>query len=106
MTATMLGTNRELQALHRGLLLQIAHREQLLRKSGDPQWVRSKLANLKRQAELIETAIANRRLEAAKPVVNFYRWLDGDGALSERPVEVKVMLRALGPSGREPPLAG
>ena len=102
MIPTMLGTNRELRALHRGLLTKIAHREQILRKSGDPHWVRSKLANLQRQAALIETALANRRLEAAKPVVNFSRWLDGAGALSERPIEVEVMLRALSDGGESP----
>ena len=103
----MLGTNRELKTMQRRLLQQIAHREFVLRKSNDPAWVRSKLANLRRQAALIETALANRRLEAAQPVVDFYRWLDGAGALSERPVEVEVMLRALShDTGEPPPRAG
>jgi hypothetical protein len=82
----MLGTNRDLEFMRRRLAEQIGRLEFLLaRGCYDPAAVAKKLGRMRTHQQTIDTTLINRRIEASKPVVDFFRWLDGNGAVYDLP---------------------
>jgi hypothetical protein len=50
--------------------------------TSDRAWVSARLTALDRERLAVSAILANRRLEAAKKVVVFSRWLTGNGVIS------------------------
>jgi hypothetical protein len=101
----MLGTNRELEGMRRRLTAQIGRLEFVLARGPyDPAAVAQKLGRMRSHKQTIDTTLINRRIEASKPVVDFFRWLDGNGAVYDLPEYVENISS---PSdGGEPSQAG
>jgi hypothetical protein len=76
----MLGTNRQFEALMLGLNLRIANMERAV-LAGAAGSSASMLEDLWARRRSLRLLVLNRRVEAAKPVVDFQRWRDGNGAL-------------------------
>jgi hypothetical protein len=77
----MLGTNRQYEAALESLERQIPRIEAaLLRQDSSPN-LASGLADLWARRRILKLLMLNRRVEAAKRVVDFRRWRDGNGAL-------------------------
>jgi hypothetical protein len=76
----MLGTTRQFEALMQGLDARISDLERaiLAGKAGANAGVLEDLWARRRSLRLL---VLNRRVEAAKPVVDFQRWRDGNGVL-------------------------
>jgi hypothetical protein len=101
----MLGTNRELQGMRRRLVERIGRLEfDLARGCYDPAAVAQKLGRMRGHQQTIDTTLINRRIEASKPVVDFFRWLDGNGAVYDLPDSIEAVLPAS--DGDEPSQAG
>lgn len=101
----MLGTNRDLEGMRRRLVDQIGRLEFMLaRGCYDPAAVAHKLGRMRGHQQTIDTTLINRRIEASKPVVDFFRWLDGNGAVYGLPSSIETLLPPLG--GGEPSQAG
>jgi hypothetical protein len=77
----MLGTNRQFETLMRHLDGQIIGIEQLLVNGASPAAATPELDELWRKRRALRLLLLNRKIEAAKPVVDFTRWRDGNGAL-------------------------
>jgi hypothetical protein len=78
---TMLGTNRQFDSLLRTLDQQIGMMEKLLIQGKSPAGLASSLEELWSHKRMLKLLLLNRRIEAAKPLVDFQRWRDGNGAL-------------------------
>ena len=76
----MLGTNHHFETLIRTLDARIGMMERTLLQSGDAR-VGGVLEELWARRRSLRLLILNRRVEAAKPVVDFQRWRDGNGAI-------------------------
>lgn len=76
----MLGTNRQLEALMRGLDLRIADLERAILQ-GTAGLSASVLEDLWARRRSLRLLVVNRRIEAAKPVVDFQKWRNGNGAI-------------------------
>jgi hypothetical protein len=79
--ATMLlGTNRQFESLIRSLDTQIGKLERAVldNTAGRSAMLLDELWARRRSLQLL---MLNRRVEAAKPVVNFQKWRDGNGAI-------------------------
>jgi hypothetical protein len=101
----MLGTNHELQGIRHRLVEQIGRLEFLLaRGCYDPAAVAQKLGRMRHHQQTIDTTLINRRIEASKPVVDFFRWLDGNGAVYDLPDVIETAAYPAG--GGEPSEAG
>jgi hypothetical protein len=101
----MLGTNHELHEIRRRLVEQIGRLEFLLaRGCYDPAAVAQKLGRMRHHQQTIDTTLINRRIEASKPVVDFFRWLDGNGAVYDLPDVIEITEHSAG--GDEPSQAG
>jgi hypothetical protein len=75
----MIGTNRDLKSIQRILDCRIMELKQLARGGSDPAWNSARLTALGHQRIAVSAILANRRIEAAKKVVVFSRWLTGTG---------------------------
>lgn len=53
--------------------------KQLARGGSDPAWISARLTALGRERIAVSAILGNRRIEAAKKVVVFSRWLTGSG---------------------------
>jgi len=78
---SMIGTNRELKSIQRSLDRQIIELSRLARAAPHKSSASDRLTELGRQRIRISAVLANRRIEAAKRVVELSRWLTGNGAL-------------------------
>ncbi|HZS84998.1 MAG TPA: hypothetical protein VFA50_19130 [Stellaceae bacterium] len=76
----MLGTNRQFEGLIRTLDSQIGKLEQSVLHGGDGR-VGPVLEELWARRRSLRLLILNRRVEAAKPIVDFQKWRDGNGAI-------------------------
>ena len=76
----MLGTNRQFEALIHSLETQIAKLEYSVRQ-GTAGRAGAMLEELCARRRSLRLLILNRRVEAAKPVVDFQTWRDGNGAI-------------------------
>ena len=79
----MLGTNRQFETLMLALNGRIANLERAV-LSGTAGSSASMLEDLWARRRSLKLLVLNRRVEAAKPVVDFQRWRDGNGALDLR----------------------
>jgi hypothetical protein len=77
----VIGTNRDLKSLQRSLDAEFAALSRLADRTHDQSWIPVRLAAVGRWRIAIAATLANRRIEAAKQVVDFTRWYDGNGAL-------------------------
>jgi len=76
----MLGTDAQFRALIRRLDFRIAAlRQSAAAERGGP--ARALLEELAAQRQSLCLVLINRRVEAAKTVVDYQKWRDGDGAL-------------------------
>ena len=96
----MIGTNRDLKSIQRILDCRIMELKQLARGASDPAWISARLTALGRERIAVSAILANRRIEAAKKIVDLSCWFSGNGALSGDPVN-----RATAGRTRKPPMA-
>jgi hypothetical protein len=88
----MIGTNRDLAEMQQILDREIL-RLNLLAGSRGPGGIDQRLALMCRQRISVCAALVNRRIEAANKVVEFSRWVSGNGALGS-PVGEPNRMRA------------
>jgi low affinity Fe/Cu permease len=102
----MIGTNRDLVQMQQILDREIFRLNRLAGGPRGPGGIETRLARMCRQRISICAALVNRRIEAANKVVEFSRWVSGNGALGgplgepERAKAVADMARR-GGGGRE-----
>jgi hypothetical protein len=77
----MLGTNRQFQTLLRHLDAQISGMERVLVNGASSGAAAPALEELWRKRRTLHLLLLNRKIEAARPVVDFQKWRDGNGAL-------------------------
>jgi hypothetical protein len=77
--AVMLGTNRQFEALMLGLNVRITNMERAV-LAGTAGSSAAMLEDLWARRRSLRLLMLNRRVEAAKPIVDFQRWRDGNGA--------------------------
>jgi len=77
----VIGTNRDLMAAQRLLNSEIAALCKLPDDKSRRRWVSGRLLALQRKRIAICATLVNRRIEAAKPVVDLACWYNGNGAL-------------------------
>jgi|SRR5271166_4848144 len=78
----MIGTNRDLELIQRVLDCRILELKQFGSAAPDQAWVSGQLAALGRERITVSAILVNRRLEAAKKVVDLTRWFTGNSAFS------------------------
>ena len=76
----MLGTNRQFEALIDRIETQITKLELSVRE-GSAEREAAMLEDLCARRQALCLLLLNRRVEAAKPVVDFETWRDGNGAI-------------------------
>jgi len=79
----MIGTNRDLKSIQRHLDCRIMALSRPAGAAAEQAWVTDQLTALARQRITVSSILANRRIEAAKQVVDFSRWLSGNGILCD-----------------------
>ena len=77
----MIGTNRDLKSMQRILDWRITELKQLADDAPEQNWISDRLAFLSRQRIAVCATLVNRRIEAARHVVDLSRWFNGNGAL-------------------------
>jgi hypothetical protein len=77
----VIGTNRDLMAVQRLLNAEIAALCKLPHDKSRRRWTSGRLLALQRKRIAICATLVNRRIEAAKPVVDLACWFNGNGAL-------------------------
>ena len=77
----MIGTNRDLMAVQRLLNSEIVALCKLPDDKSRGRWASVRLLALQRKRIAICATLVNRRIEAAKPVVDLACWFNGNGAL-------------------------
>jgi hypothetical protein len=77
----MLGTNRQFEASLAALERQIPRIEAALLYGSESPNLAGGLAELWARRRVLKLLMLNRQVEAAKHVVDFRRWRDGNGAL-------------------------
>ncbi len=77
----MIGTNRDLLQVELLLDGEIRRLKRLAADRAAPNWVHRRLALMCRQRISVCATLVNRRIEAARPVVDVSRWVSGNGAL-------------------------
>ena len=89
----MVGTNRQFEALLRSVNARIASLEHaVLHGAARPD--AALLGELWARRQALRLVLVNRRVEAAKPVVEFRAWRDGNGAVYDCAVPIGVSRRA------------
>jgi hypothetical protein len=77
----MLGTNGQFQSILRQVDGQIGALERAVAHGETPGRVAPALEELWARRRALKLLLLNRKVEAAKKVVDFQRWRDGNGAL-------------------------
>ena len=77
----MIGTNQDLVEMQQILDREITRLNRLTAGTRGPGWFENRLGLLCRQRISVCAALVNRRIEAANKVVEFSRWVSGNGAL-------------------------
>ena len=77
----MIGTNQDLVEMQQILDREILRFNRLTAGTRGPGWIENRLDLLCRQRISVCAALVNRRIEAANQVVEFSRWVSGNGAL-------------------------
>jgi hypothetical protein len=81
----MLGRNSEYEAMIADVDQKIEERERALLSGHLVAGTAATLSDLRETRQTIRMLLLNRRIEAAKRVVDLARWKDGNGALYRRP---------------------
>ena len=81
----MLGRNRDYEAMIADIDQKIDERERAMLSGRLVAGTAATLSDLRETRQTIKMLLLNRRIEAAKRVVDFARWKDGNGALYRRP---------------------
>lgn len=81
----MIGTNRELMSIQRILDCRILALRQSINGVPDPDCIAARLTALGRERIAVSAIPANRRIEAAKKVVDLTRWFTENSAFSDGP---------------------
>jgi hypothetical protein len=92
----MLGTNRQYQSLLRQVDGQIGSLERAIAHGQAPGRTAPALEELWARRRALKLLLLNRKVEAAKRVVDFQRWRDGNGAvhLCDGPAQPDRRVRA------------
>jgi len=77
----MLGTNSQIEVLLLQLEDEIGRLERLIRREGVVAGRSELLKEMWARRRTLRQLMARRRIEAAKPVVDFQKWRDGGGAI-------------------------
>jgi hypothetical protein len=77
----MLGTNRQFQSLLCQVDSEISAMEYSAARNQGESRVFTAIEELRGRRRALKLLLLNRKIEAAKTVVNFHRWRDGNGAL-------------------------
>jgi hypothetical protein len=77
----MLGRNRDYEAMIADIDRKIEERERAMLSGRLIGGAAASLSDLRETRQTIRMLLLNRRIQAAKRVVDFARWKDGDGAL-------------------------
>ena len=77
----MIGTNQDLVEMQQILDREILRLNRLTAGTRGPGWIENRLELLCRQRISVCAALINRRVIAANQVVEFSRWVSGNGAL-------------------------
>src|SRR5689334_20089856 len=80
----MLGRNRDYEAMIADIDRKIDERERAMLSGRLVAGAAASLSDLRETRQTIRMLLLNRRVQAAKRVVDFARWKDGDGALYRR----------------------
>jgi hypothetical protein len=78
---SVIGANRDLKSMQRILECRIIELKQLAGDAPARDWITDRLAVLSRQRIAVCATLVNRRIEAARPIVDLSRWFNGNGAL-------------------------
>ena len=78
---SVIGTNRDLKSMQRILDCRIIELKQLAGDAPEQNWISDRLAVLSRQRIAVCATLVNRRIEAARHIVDLSRWFNGNGAL-------------------------
>ncbi len=78
----MIGTNRDLAAMRQILDCEIARCWTLAKRASGAICVGHRLASLYRQRGAVCATLLNRQAEAENKIVDFSRWVSGNGALA------------------------
>ena len=95
----MIGTDRDLVEMQRILDREIFRLNRLAGGARGPGGIETRLAMMCRQRISVCAALVNRRIEAANKVVEFSRWVSGNGALAG-PVGEPDRAKPLADTGR------
>jgi hypothetical protein len=90
----VIGTNFDLKAIQHILDCRIMELKQLVGAAPDQAWISDRLAAIGRQRIAVSAILVNRRIEAAKKVVDLSRWFSGNGPLSDTSVKSRHRTRA------------
>jgi hypothetical protein len=93
----MLGTNGQFESMLRQVDSQIGTMERALTQGGEqPSRLASALEELWAKRRALKLLLLNRKVEAAKKIVDLQRWRDGNGALylAQAPSAAKQRARA------------
>ncbi|MGE5271214.1 MAG: hypothetical protein ACM3JG_16255 [Thiohalocapsa sp.] len=77
----MIGTNRDLAAIKQIVHREIDRLQHLAAGTRHTACIERELSVLYRQRLAVSAALVNRRVEASNRIVNFSRWVSGNGAL-------------------------
>jgi hypothetical protein len=93
----MIGTNRDLVEMQQILDREILRLNDLSGGTSGPGGIEQRLALMCRQRISVCAALVNRRIEAANKVVEFSRWVSGNGALGRLDGELNRAHNRAGP---------
>jgi hypothetical protein len=99
----MIGTNWDLVQMQQILDREIFRLNRLAGGARGPGGIETRLAMMCRQRISVCAALVNRRIEAANKVVEFSRWVSGNGALGGPvgdPGRTKALAGTAGRGGR------
>lgn len=80
----MKATNRELASMREAIeyeIFRLNHLRRVPRRRVDKELIDRQVASLSHQRAALRAVMVNRRVEAAKDIVIFARWVSGNGAL-------------------------
>ena len=79
----MIGTNRDLAAMREIIEIEIRRFKAIAAERPGQSWMEHQFVSLSRQRIALCAALVNRRIEAAKKVVDFTLWVTANGALGD-----------------------
>jgi hypothetical protein len=98
----MIGTNRDLAAIKQIVHAEIDRLQRMAAGTRDTARIGRELKVLYRQRLAVAAALVNRRIEASNKIVDFSRWVSGNGAIGliAMPRRVQSEIEARAPQQR------